>query len=612
MTKAMLAARRRSITTCTGVSNTMSLVRSAFRSLAIALVALALTISLAGTALAQSASPSSEPGTAATTPTLEGNEWQLAQIDQDGTLTAVPGDVVPTMTLAGDEISGFGGCNSYFGSYETTDGSLTFGPLASSRMACPEPAGTLEAAYLASFGLVAGYTLVDTTLILVDDTGAALLVYTLPEAPIVQGAWIVVSYADATGTQVGVGGESRLTAVFLPDGTVAGSTGCNRFAGTYAATDGTLQIGPLVSTLASCGDELLDAQAAAYLEALSSSTAAALVADGLQLSNAEGAVTVTFAAAAIPSYLGDWLVTGYNNGAEAVVSPLEGSILTVSFGLDGAVNGSTGCNSYFGPFVATESAMTIGPVATTLSFCPGEDLAAQEALFLVALDKVATYAMDGNLLVLRDSSDAMQLVLAPPSVAKPQASPEPTIEPTAEPTAKPTPKPTPRPTATPKPTATPTAKPTPRPTATPTAKPTPEPTPAPTATPKPTSGPADPLADSAWTLSALKDGDGNKVPLADLNVTADFSTDTVSGSAGCNTYSASYSATGSAFQTGDFVLTQRTCADEVMAVENAYLTALGTADTFKTKQDPDQGPMLILTSSQDDTRLGFVLAKQAR
>ena len=291
----------------------------------------------------------------------------------DGALTAVPDDAVPTMTLQDGEVSGSAGCNVYFGSYESSDGSLAFGALASSMMACPEPAGTLESAYLASLAMVAGYSLEDSTLTLVDDAGTALLVFTMPAKPIVQGAWIVTSYADATGAPVDVGGESDLTAAFLPGGTLTGSTGCNRFAATYAASDGSLEIGPLLTTLASCGDELLDAQATAYLAALAASTGAALVDDGLQLSDADGAVTVTFVAATIPDYLDDWFVTGFNNGAEAVVSPIEGSMLTVNFDPDGTVNGSTGCNSYFGPFVATDEAMAIGPVASTLVACPNED-----------------------------------------------------------------------------------------------------------------------------------------------------------------------------------------------------------------------------------------------
>ena len=38
---------------------------------------------------------------------------------------------------AGGEVIGHGGCNRFFGSYDQSGDTLTFGPLASTKMACP-------------------------------------------------------------------------------------------------------------------------------------------------------------------------------------------------------------------------------------------------------------------------------------------------------------------------------------------------------------------------------------------------------------------------------------------------------------------------------------------
>jgi len=45
-------------------------------------------------------------------------------------------------------INGHGGCNSFSGSIEKSDAGTAIGPLASTRMACPEPIMNREAAFL--------------------------------------------------------------------------------------------------------------------------------------------------------------------------------------------------------------------------------------------------------------------------------------------------------------------------------------------------------------------------------------------------------------------------------------------------------------------------------
>ena len=55
------------------------------------------------------------------------------------------------------------------------------------------------------------------------------------------------------GTPVAGGTESTLS--FLPDGQVAGSGGCNRYAGHVDAKDGRLRLGPLASTMMACPPE---------------------------------------------------------------------------------------------------------------------------------------------------------------------------------------------------------------------------------------------------------------------------------------------------------------------------------------------------------------------
>lgn len=61
-------------------------------------------------------------------------EWRVTELTGE----AVPPGVDVTMRFdAEGRVSGSGGCNRYFGSYQLTDGALQFGALGMTRMACP-------------------------------------------------------------------------------------------------------------------------------------------------------------------------------------------------------------------------------------------------------------------------------------------------------------------------------------------------------------------------------------------------------------------------------------------------------------------------------------------
>lgn len=49
---------------------------------------------------------------------------------------------------SGGEVLGSGGCNNFFGTFEQSGRLVTFGPLASTKMACPEPLMSAEQEFL--------------------------------------------------------------------------------------------------------------------------------------------------------------------------------------------------------------------------------------------------------------------------------------------------------------------------------------------------------------------------------------------------------------------------------------------------------------------------------
>lgn len=91
------------------------------------------------------------PGAGAAAPAvaLPGTAWRLTEI---GAAPAIEGaEATLEFTLDG-RVLGNGSCNRFNGGVTTTDRSITFGPLATTRMACPDPAGAQETRYLQALG----------------------------------------------------------------------------------------------------------------------------------------------------------------------------------------------------------------------------------------------------------------------------------------------------------------------------------------------------------------------------------------------------------------------------------------------------------------------------
>jgi heat shock protein HslJ len=130
--------------------------------------------------------------------------------------------------------------------------------------------------------------------------------------------------------------------------------------------------------------------------------------DRLEISNAEGEVTLTFTILEPASLTGTtWMLTMYNNGQGGVTSLVADAQITAIFGEDGRLNGSAGCNNYMTSFTAEGGNLSIEPAGSTRMFCDGEGIMEQEAAYLMGLENVTTFTIRGNQLELRDASGAL-------------------------------------------------------------------------------------------------------------------------------------------------------------------------------------------------------------
>src|SRR5262245_30075282 len=100
---------------------------------------------------------------------LAGTSWTL--IDLGGTAPA-EGTSATLAFDASDAVTGNAGCNTFNGHATVEGSSIDFGPLATTRMACPEAQMSLETAYLGALDAATSWKIQEGRLILDGGTTA--------------------------------------------------------------------------------------------------------------------------------------------------------------------------------------------------------------------------------------------------------------------------------------------------------------------------------------------------------------------------------------------------------------------------------------------------------
>ncbi len=193
-------------------------------------------------------------------------------------------------------------------------------------------------------------------------------------------------------------------------GRMSGSDGCNRFTSSYTATDGALTVAPgMGGTMMACPEPVMEL-ASNFTSSLAQVTAYVIADDMLTLKNAEGSTVMTLTLDQQTLTDSSWQVTGYNNGAEALVSLMTDTTISLQFSATGTVSGRAGCNTFTGTYTSSDGTVTITGLASTQIMCiKPEGIMDQEAQFVAALQKATVYSIENGALVMRDESGAMQV-----------------------------------------------------------------------------------------------------------------------------------------------------------------------------------------------------------
>jgi heat shock protein HslJ len=236
---------------------------------------------------------------------LAGTSWEVIGYNNGKqAVTSVLAGTTLTAEFGKDgSLTGNSGCNTYNGTYTVTGDQIEIGPLATTRMACPQEIMDQETLYLAALQTAATYRVEGSGMELRTKDGALAANFRVKPAastvptqenvnPIQDILWQWLSVTNhSTGETTTVANPENYTIAFFADGTLAGKADCNNFTGTYSQENGfTITLG--ASTMAFCGEASMDQQ---YLTLLGSVAAGGPDgAGGLALENAGGEQRMLF------------------------------------------------------------------------------------------------------------------------------------------------------------------------------------------------------------------------------------------------------------------------------------------------------------------------------
>ena len=189
---------------------------------------------------------------------------------------------------------------------------------------------------------------------------------------------------------------------------VSGNDGCNAFSGSYEAKGSKLTFGPLAGTQIACAGSA-DEVSRKVTAALGRVRAYEQTAGALRLKDAGGKTLLTYAPGAA-GIEGGWNVISvlYDDAIRSVVGDTEP---TAEFSADGTVSGSTGCNTFHGPYTLRGQELDVGRLSATEKACPTADASAQEAGYLSALESAVLIEQAGPQLTLLNAKGQMAVTL---------------------------------------------------------------------------------------------------------------------------------------------------------------------------------------------------------
>ena len=217
-----------------------------------------------------------------------------------------------------------------------------------------------------------------------------------------------IPWVLSSGVEV-AGWETVAPSILFEDGRFSGSSGCNRYGGSYTVEGEILELGEIASTRMACPPPG-DAVERTYLGTLAGTAGWSTEDDELVLSDLEDVELLRFM---VGTPVGAWQVTSFLRG-DAVISPIAGTEITASFDDEGGLSGSAGCNTYTSTYTTDAGSITIEPPATTRKLCSEPaGVMEQETAYLAALGEAERFSVGGGSLELLRADGTIAVALSP-------------------------------------------------------------------------------------------------------------------------------------------------------------------------------------------------------
>lgn len=206
--------------------------------------------------------------------------------------------------------------------------------------------------------------------------------------------WSVTSL-DGERIPADAGVTATFTASDAPTGALTGNGGCNTYSASWTSDGVALTVTDLAATRMAC-ETAVSEREELYFDLLQDASGWRL--DGAVLIiDTKGGSSIAFGEDDQPAptegITGTWTLDSIDG--ESVP---DGVTATATFGEDGSLTGSGGCNNFSGSYTIEGGLITVGPIAATLKLCP--DSSDTERLYLDALQGASTWSTTGGGLVL--------------------------------------------------------------------------------------------------------------------------------------------------------------------------------------------------------------------
>lgn len=229
--------------------------------------------------------------------TLHG-AWRLSSFADKAAEVAVGDEASLEFDAETSSAHGSAGCNRYFATFEASGSAISFGPVRTSMMACPDEARSRqERAFLEALESVGAFTIEEEELRFYDGSGSLLMTLVpQPSSNLAGVEWIATAINNGRQAVVSVIEETRPTAIFSESG-VSGFGGCNRYQAPFRQIEGGIELGPAAATRKVCQEPAgVMEQESQFLAALETAASYRIDRDTLELRTTNGALAVSFRA----------------------------------------------------------------------------------------------------------------------------------------------------------------------------------------------------------------------------------------------------------------------------------------------------------------------------